>query len=64
MVLVLIVGALLWAGFRVLRWRFMTYLLTDRRIMMEGGILSRTAGNDSTGPHPEHGDSPPARRPV
>ncbi len=42
-VLVLIIGALLWAGIRVLRWRFATYLLTDRRIVMEGGVLSRTA---------------------
>jgi uncharacterized membrane protein YdbT with pleckstrin-like domain len=41
--LVLIVGALLWAGMRILRWRFATYHLTDRRIVMEGGILSRTA---------------------
>src|ERR1700689_3707024 len=42
-VLVLIIGALLWAGLRILRWRFATYHLTDRRIVMEGGILSRTA---------------------
>jgi uncharacterized membrane protein YdbT with pleckstrin-like domain len=42
-VLVLIIGALVWAGVRVLRWRFSTYHLTDRRIVMEGGILSRTA---------------------
>ena len=41
--LVLIVGAVLWAGLRILRWRFATYHLTDRRIIMEGGILSRTA---------------------
>src|ERR1700692_3307121 len=41
--LVLIVGAVLWAGLRILRWRFATYHLTDRRIVMEGGILSRTA---------------------
>ena len=41
--LVLIVGAVLWAGMRILRWRFATYHLTDRRIVMEGGILSRTA---------------------
>lgn len=41
--LVLIVAALLWAGLRILRWRFATYHLTDRRIVMEGGILSRTA---------------------
>src|SRR5579864_7589132 len=41
--LVLIVGAVLWAGLRLLRWRFATYHLTDRRIVMEGGILSRTA---------------------
>jgi uncharacterized membrane protein YdbT with pleckstrin-like domain len=41
--LVFIVAAVLWAGLRVLRWRFATYHLTDRRIVMEGGILSRTA---------------------
>ena len=34
---------MLWAGLRILRWRFATYHLTDRRIVMEGGILSRTA---------------------
>ena len=42
-VLVLIVASVLWAGLRILRWRFATYHLTDRRIVMEGGILSRTA---------------------
>src|ERR1039457_3284033 len=42
-VLILVVGSLLWAGMRILRWRFATYHLTDRRIVMEGGILSRTA---------------------
>ena len=42
-VLVLVIAAVLWAGVRVLRWRFATYHLTDRRIVMEGGILSRTA---------------------
>jgi len=42
-VLVLIIAAVLWAGLRVLRWRFATYHLTDKRIVMEGGILSRTA---------------------
>jgi uncharacterized membrane protein YdbT with pleckstrin-like domain len=41
--LVLVIGSLLWAGLRILRWRFSTYHLTDRRIVMEGGILSRTA---------------------
>jgi uncharacterized membrane protein YdbT with pleckstrin-like domain len=41
--LVLIIVALLWAGLRILRWRFATYHLTDKRIVMEGGILSRTA---------------------
>jgi uncharacterized membrane protein YdbT with pleckstrin-like domain len=40
---VLIVAAVLWAGLRLLRWRFATYHLTDKRIIMEGGILSRTA---------------------
>ena len=34
---------MLWAGLRILRWRFATYHLTDKRIVMEGGILSRTA---------------------
>jgi uncharacterized membrane protein YdbT with pleckstrin-like domain len=42
-VLVLVIGSLLWAGIRILRWRFATYHLTDRRIVMEGGVLSRTA---------------------
>jgi len=41
--LVVIVIAAGWAGLSVLRWRFATYHLTDRRIIMEGGILSRTA---------------------
>jgi uncharacterized membrane protein YdbT with pleckstrin-like domain len=42
-VLVLIIAAVLWAGVRFLQWRFATYHLTDKRIVMEGGILSRTA---------------------
>src|SRR6202162_1277740 len=42
-VLVLVIGSVLWAGIRILRWRFATYHLTDRRIVMEGGGLSRTA---------------------
>jgi uncharacterized membrane protein YdbT with pleckstrin-like domain len=42
-VLVLIIASVLWAGLRILRWRFATYHLTDKRIIMEGGILSRTA---------------------
>jgi uncharacterized membrane protein YdbT with pleckstrin-like domain len=41
--LVVVIASVLWAGFRILRWRFATYHLTDRRIVMEGGILSRTA---------------------
>ncbi|HUZ69654.1 MAG TPA: PH domain-containing protein [Candidatus Saccharimonadales bacterium] len=41
--IVFIVAAVLWAGLRILRWRFATYHLTDKRIVMEGGILSRTA---------------------
>jgi uncharacterized membrane protein YdbT with pleckstrin-like domain len=41
--LILIVASVLWAGLRLLRWRFATYHLTDKRIVMEGGILSRTA---------------------
>ncbi|HEY6468511.1 MAG TPA: PH domain-containing protein [Candidatus Dormibacteraeota bacterium] len=40
---ILIVTSVLWAGLRLLRWRFATYHLTDKRIVMEGGILSRTA---------------------
>ena len=35
------VAALGWLGIRVLRWRFVTYLLTNRRIVMETGVLSR-----------------------
>jgi uncharacterized membrane protein YdbT with pleckstrin-like domain len=42
-VLVLVIAAVLWAGVRLLQWRFATYHLTDKRIVMEGGILSRTA---------------------
>ena len=41
--LVLIIASILWAGLRILRWRFATYHLTDKRIVMEGGILSRTS---------------------
>ena len=41
--IVLIIAAVLWAGVRILRWRFATYHLTDRRVVMEGGVLSRTA---------------------
>ena len=35
------VAALGWLGIRTLRWRFITYLLTNRRIVMETGVLSR-----------------------
>src|ERR1017187_8861087 len=41
--LILVIGSGLLGGFRIRRWRFATYHLTDRRIVMEGGILSRTA---------------------
>src|SRR6202049_347666 len=42
-VLVLVIASVLWAGVRLLQWRFATYHLTDKRVVMEGGILSRTA---------------------
>jgi uncharacterized membrane protein YdbT with pleckstrin-like domain len=35
--------ALLWCGVHYLRWRLTTFLLTDRRIIAEGGVLSRYA---------------------
>lgn len=37
----LVVAALLWILVHYLRWRLLTYLLTDRRIIVEGGVLSR-----------------------
>ena len=40
-VLVLLLLSLGWTGLSVLRWRFKTYLLTDRRVIVEGGVLSR-----------------------
>ncbi len=40
--IVLVVAVILWTGLHYLRWRLLTYLLTDRRIMVESGVLSRT----------------------
>jgi len=37
----LIVAALLWILVHYLRWHLLTYLLTDRRIIVEGGVISR-----------------------
>ena len=39
----LVIGGvvLIWAGIRFLRWRSVTYVLTDRRIVLESGILAR-----------------------
>ena len=37
----LLLAWLAWALIHYLRWRFLTYLLTDRRILVEGGVLSR-----------------------
>lgn len=37
----LVVAALLWILVHYLRWRLLTYLLTDRRIIVEGGVISR-----------------------
>ena len=39
--LVLGIGAGLWTLVRYLQWRFLTYLLTDRRIVLEKGVISR-----------------------
>jgi len=39
--LVLIVGTALWTVVQFLQWRFVTYLLTDRRIVLERGVISR-----------------------
>jgi uncharacterized membrane protein YdbT with pleckstrin-like domain len=41
--IVLIALLVLWALLRVLRWRLTTYLLTNRRIVMETGVLSRNS---------------------
>lgn len=38
---VLAVVVIGWTGAHYLRWRFLTYLLTDRRIVVEKGVLSR-----------------------
>src|SRR5215472_13570704 len=40
-VLVIELLALGWIGLNVLRWRLRTYLLTDRRVIVESGVLSR-----------------------
>ena len=37
----LVVAGLLWILVHYLRWRLLTYLLTDRRIIVEGGVISR-----------------------
>jgi uncharacterized membrane protein YdbT with pleckstrin-like domain len=37
----LIVVALLWILVHYLRWHLLTYLLTTRRIIVEGGVISR-----------------------
>ncbi|MGH7686856.1 MAG: PH domain-containing protein [Candidatus Dormibacteria bacterium] len=37
----LLVAALAWTLIHYLRWRSLTYLLTDRRIIVAGGVLSR-----------------------
>jgi len=40
-VLVVELLAIGWMGINFLRWRFKTYLLTDRRVIVESGVLSR-----------------------
>ena len=40
-ILVLIGIAAVWTLVQYLRWRFVTYLLTDRRIVLERGVISR-----------------------
>lgn len=37
----LVVAVLLWTLVHWLRWRLLTYQLTDRRIIVDGGVLSR-----------------------
>ena len=37
----LVVAGLLWILAHYLRWRLLTYVLTDRRIIVEGGVISR-----------------------
>jgi uncharacterized membrane protein YdbT with pleckstrin-like domain len=37
----ILLAALLWILVHYLRWRLLTYVLTDRRIIVEGGVLSR-----------------------
>lgn len=37
----LIVAVVLWILVHYLRWHLLTYLLTDRRIIVEGGVISR-----------------------
>jgi uncharacterized membrane protein YdbT with pleckstrin-like domain len=39
--LVLMIATALWTLGEFLRWRFVTYLLTDRRIVLERGVISR-----------------------
>jgi uncharacterized membrane protein YdbT with pleckstrin-like domain len=39
--LVLVLIAVVWTFLNYLRWRFKTYLLTDRRVVVESGVVSR-----------------------
>jgi uncharacterized membrane protein YdbT with pleckstrin-like domain len=39
--LLLLGAALVWILVHYLRWRYLTYLLTDKRIIVEGGVISR-----------------------
>jgi uncharacterized membrane protein YdbT with pleckstrin-like domain len=38
---VLVVAVLVWTGWHYLAWRLRTYMLTDRRIVVRSGVLSR-----------------------
>jgi len=38
---VLAVAVLAWTGWHYLRWHLLTYMLTDRRIVVQSGVLSR-----------------------
>ncbi|MBV8528855.1 MAG: PH domain-containing protein [Candidatus Dormibacteraeota bacterium] len=37
----LVIATVVWVLVHYLRWRLLTYLLTDRRIIVEGGVISR-----------------------
>jgi len=39
---VLAVAVIAWTGWHYLRWHLLTYMLTDRRIVVQSGVLSRT----------------------